>query len=939
LYVALTDVLLRAPLLPERDLSRARSSLEAHALGARAVALASEGAAAASGPARARAWERYGRRAAFRATPQGWLAGVALGRLGPRTQLRTGAPRPLVFPTWARLAALGRALLDDDALRDRVRVRLAPSVLRGATTLRWLAPEEPFPRGDAPIDERVLDLDDALAALVEATADWTPWPRARAAAGGDDLLLALVDEGVLATDLTPPLVGAAPTTWMRARLERLGRREDAAALARGELGRLPGELAGPDVHGVLVHETRGASTLARAAVDRAAALVPLLVRLQDALAPPASERLTQPALDDALTAVTETLGEGALDLEALAVGDYGVELDDDAPVVAAPDARVVAALADAALAAARAGRAEATLDADALAGLFADAGPAPPPTCELFLAPAREPRGAAAGTGWLLGLHAPAGATSGRFEEALGPRAARAAAALADAERAARPPGDEVVDVSFSPSPELADLCAHGRARGRVLALTHWSDGDDDLAPRDLELVAAPGAAAPLALRERRARTPVTPSPRARVRSTTAPPGPARLLAGWSLQRQHAPWALPLGPLAALAHVPRLVLDGFVVSPASWRVPALATRAALRRWRRSQRVPRWVQVGEEDRLMPVDLDDARAADELAGEPRVWEIWPPLGRTVDRGGRRVEAVVSLVARPDVDEAAAAARAARATADAGRVPPPRAAGALPGWRTFKLFGALEHQDAVLVEVVAPVVGAARRARELDGWFVQRYVDGPGRRPHLRLRVRTQKAAAFEARLEAALGPARAAGAVVSVEAGPYHAERARFAGALDAVHAIFEAESELAVVVADDDAPDRVDAVVRALDALASGLGLDLEARRALAHARRDAEGGGAGRDDVEFRARARRLRAALGAPDGGRDALSRALRAHAARARRATRALAPTARAALAPALLHLACVRLAGPDRDVERRAYTFWERTLEGLARAPVRR
>jgi hypothetical protein len=27
-----------------------------------------------------------------------------------------------------------------------------------------------------------------------------------------------------------------------------------------------------------------------------------------------------------------------------------------------------------------------------------------------------------------------------------------------------------------------------------------------------------------------------------------------------------------------------------------------------------------------------------------------------------------------------------------------------------------------------------------------------------------------------------------------------------------------------------------------------------------------------------------------------------------------------------------------GPDRDVERLAYTLWERTLEGLDRAPVR-
>ena len=59
--------------------------------------------------------------------------------------------------------------------------------------------------------------------------------------------------------------------------------------------------------------------------------------------------------------------------------------------------------------------------------------------------------------------------------------------------------------------------------------------------------------------------------------------------------------------------------------------------------------------------------------------------------------------------------------------------------------------------------------------------------------------------------------------------------------------------------------------------------------------------------------------------------SRDIAAHA-RVARATRTLSRARRAAIAPALLHLACVRLAGPDGDLERRAYTFWERTLEGL-------
>jgi thiopeptide-type bacteriocin biosynthesis protein len=286
----------------------------------------------------------------------------------------------------------------------------------------------------------------------------------------------------------------------------------------------------------------------------------------------------------------------------------------------------------------------------------------------------------------------------------------------------------------------------------------------------------------------------------------------------------------------------------------------------------------------------------------------------------------------------------------------VPPPRRAPAPSDVRTYKIFGAPEHADALLLDALHPAVRAALRAREVTRWLFLRYVDGPGRRHHLRLRVRTpspRARAAFEARLARALEPARAAGAVVAVESTEYHPERARYGAALEPAHAVFQSDSELACALlaeeeaGDARAPDRLDQLVRSLDALARGLGHDLEARRALARARREAEERLAGveedarvrdADAAEFRARARALRAWLGAPPGP-DPGARALRLHADRTARATRSLSPAARAALAPALLHLACVRLGGPDRDLERRAYTFWERTLEGLLASRARR
>ena len=103
---------------------------------------------------------------------------------------------------------------------------------------------------------------------------------------------------------------------------------------------------------------------------------------------------------------------------------------------------------------------------------------------------------------------------------------------------------------------------------------------------------------------------------------------------GWSLHRQHAPWALALGPLGNLQWLPRIRIDGFVVAPASWRTPpAIAaggsSAAAVRAWRKAADVPRFVQVGHEDELLPVDLEGPTAQADLRGADRVFEIWPPV----------------------------------------------------------------------------------------------------------------------------------------------------------------------------------------------------------------------------------------------------------------------------------------------------------------------
>ena len=312
----------------------------------------------------------------------------------------------------------------------------------------------------------------------------------------DELLLTLLDDGLLQSDLAPPIIGAAPGEHLRARLDALGEQDAArallqanAALRDGQLARgaaalasLPGGGEGSGVHAVLVHRPRKPPTLERAAVERAARLVPLLVRLQDALAPPAAERFAQPALAEALDAVTELQGGGAFDVAALATGDYGVELHggDDDMIRRPPDATLLTLLLDTIAEASRQRRTEATLDTDALEQALRDvAGPRLPCSAELFLAPVpRRPR-QPPGTGWLLGLHAPAGASLGRFGHALGAEATQAMAGLEAAERRARPL-EIATDVAFAPAPALADLAARPKTSRRTLALSRWSQDSED---------------------------------------------------------------------------------------------------------------------------------------------------------------------------------------------------------------------------------------------------------------------------------------------------------------------------------------------------------------------------------------------------------------------------------------------------------------------------
>ncbi len=523
----LSRFIVRAPLLPLSSLRRPARQALSHPLAAQALAHLP--------PDADRARENYARRAAFRPTPHGLWAGVLMGSLGARTRVATGNPQAHRTLSCAQKWARARALLDEPSSRESSRLRMAPSLSLDERQASWLAFGED---GSAQAVARAAELDEPLARVIEAAHEWTPWAEVRAAGDVDDeWLLQLVDDGLLVSSLEPPLVGPV----------------DASDDPQG-------------AHAVLSFD--GVVVLPRAAVERAARLAPLLHRLQQALSPPVAEReLARPS---ALDAVGEIFGAGALDLAALGRGEYGALVDDE-PLVAphAVPAPLLSLLVE------RLAAGDCHFSFGELDQVTPPAPP--PPTGELFLQPTKNARG----DGWLVGLHAPAGASWGRFAHALGQPLMVALDELAEAERRARP-GEERLDVSFAPTRALADLAAHPPIRRAALALIGWPE--NAVPPTALELVADGAALEPLALRA--GDTPIFPSPLHRLRSTTAPPGVHRLLTGWALHRQHAPWAFGWGPLGDLPRLPRVTIDGLVVAPASWRLPSLKSAGELRRWRR-----------------------------------------------------------------------------------------------------------------------------------------------------------------------------------------------------------------------------------------------------------------------------------------------------------------------------------------------------------------
>jgi thiopeptide-type bacteriocin biosynthesis protein len=279
------------------------------------------------------------------------------------------------------------------------------------------------------------------------------------------------------------------------------------------------------------------------------------------------------------------------------------------------------------------------------------------------------------------------------------------------------------------------------------------------------------------------------------------------------------------GVLDDARFLPRVRRGRIVLSRARWLLDGGELRAlrdevtrpaALASLRTTRGLPRWIVLADEDRELPVDLDDAAAADMFADHVKsrpgavVYELFPGPDALVAHGpeGRFVHELVVPFVRSEV-HAPAAARV-----DDGGVARRFAPGSR--WLYAKLYGGAAGADRVLRDVIAPLVTPG------EPWFFLRHDD-----PDAHLRVRWHgdhepRIRELRARLADAGEPCW------RVAFDTYEREVERYGGArgIELAEQVFAADSDAVLAILADDPDDerRWLLALRGIDRLLDDLGI-------------------------------------------------------------------------------------------------------------------
>ncbi|HEX5716871.1 MAG TPA: lantibiotic dehydratase [Thermoanaerobaculia bacterium] len=307
------------------------------------------------------------------------------------------------------------------------------------------------------------------------------------------------------------------------------------------------------------------------------------------------------------------------------------------------------------------------------------------------------------------------------------------------------------------------------------------------------------------------------------------------------------------GPLESAAFLPRVKSGRLVLDRARWRLAeeeiktlsresGAARFAAVQRWRAERRLPRRVLLGDGDNELFVDFDNLLSVeawlDVLEGrtDALLFELFPQPEELCARGpeGRFVHELVVPFVR--ARSAAAARPAATPSLTAGMAVQ---RSFLPGseWLYAKLYVGTSTADAVLEEVVGPLVRAVQSSGAVDSWFFIRYGD-----PQWHLRVRFHGApvrlvAEVLPALEAAVAPLLADGRLWRFQLDTYDREVERYGGpaGIGLAERLFHADSEAALAIVemlegDEGAAARWRLALYGTDLLLGDLGLGAEGKR-------------------------------------------------------------------------------------------------------------
>jgi thiopeptide-type bacteriocin biosynthesis protein len=428
------------------------------------------------------------------------------------------------------------------------------------------------------------------------------------------------------------------------------------------------------------------------------------------------------------------------------------------------------------------------------------------------------------------------------------------------------------------------------------------------------------------------------------------------------------------GPAAGLPVLPRVQVGSVVLCPAQWLVdararealaaegPASGFMAALRDWRASWMLPRYVYLSFGDNRLLLDLDSEAQAEELRAEIRrlangaqllLQEALPGPHDAWARGpgGNFItELVVPLVLRPDLASAAAAKSQPRRDAVAASTERLRPPGS--DWLFIKLYGPRAFEDDLLTGPVPQFCQQAITTGDAESWFFIRYADPE---PHLRLRFRGDPDRLLKELVPQVCSWATGLltdGLITRLCFDTYEREVERFGGpaGVAAAEDLFHADSEAVIDMLRLSRGGLLDLdlsslAIISIDDLLASLGAN-EAERLVWYRQRMTSRNLAGE---EYRKRKDTLRRLLGDPEQvrartGGDALARVLvarRNELARIRDRLDALESAGellqpKSMLFRSYVHLHCNRLFASDRSAEEQILALLERTRNGLSRAP---